>query len=135
MTDKVLITLDDHLRSIPVEVRPIVEAALEMVRSEAEDAEEVVYQTGPPRSASFMWKLVHYRLGGEDVLGIGTFPKHSTIYFYRGTELRDDSRMLAGRGKGMPSVGLHTPEDAGTGALRRLVRQAFELTRTGAPAS
>jgi hypothetical protein len=46
-----------------------------------------------------MWKLVHYRLAGAYVVGIGTFPKHSSLFFYRGRELRDSCGLLRGGGR------------------------------------
>ncbi len=128
------IGIDHHLESIPPAVRPIVEAALATVRSVAPDAEEVVYQSRAPRGRSAMWKLVHYRVNGAYVAGIGTFSRHSTLFFYRGRELRDPGRLLQGGGRDSRFVALRTPADAQTPAVERLVREAFDLARSPEPA-
>ena len=127
------ITIDDHLGSVPSGVRPLVESALKVVRAAAPDAEEIVYQSRPPHSASTMWKLVHYRVGGGYVVGIGTFAKHSSLFFYRGRELEDGSGLLQGGGKDARFVTLRTPADAESPAVERLVRRAFELARATPP--
>lgn len=121
-----LIAIEDHVEHIPAAVRPIVESALAVVRSLAPTAEEVVYQTHQPRGNA-MWKLVHYRAGGDYVVGIGTFSGHSALFFYRGAELRDDDGLLQGSGKDMRFIPLRAPADAQAPAVERLVRQAFGL--------
>jgi Domain of unknown function (DU1801) len=132
MRNQDVITIDRHLENIPREVRPIVEAALQSVRSVAPDSAEVTYQSSRPRSSSAMWKLVHYRVGGAYVAGIGTFTKHSSLFFYRGRELDDPDGLLEGSGKDTRFVTLRTPADAKAAAVQLLLRQAFELARQGA---
>jgi hypothetical protein len=124
-----MLTLNDHLRNMPAATRPIVEAALEVVRSAALDAEEAVYQTKPPKKPGTMWKLVHFKVGGEYVAGIGTFRDHATLFFYRGLELHDDAGLLTGRGKQFRSVTLRTAAEAKAPELVRLTREAFDLSR------
>jgi len=68
-----VITVSEHLTRIPPAVRPIVQAARRAVKAAAPHAKEVAYQSKPPRSKSAMWKLVHYSVGDEYVVGIGTF--------------------------------------------------------------
>lgn len=74
-----------------------------------------------------MWKLVRYAVDGANVLGIGTFPTHSTIFFYRGRELDDASGLLKGSGKDSRFITLREPAEAESPAVKRLIRQAFKL--------
>src|SRR5438445_6180104 len=98
-----------------------------MVKTIAPKAEEVPYKMAEPRSSRAMWKLFRYRSGAANVVGIGTFPDHSTLYFYRGVELDDGSGLLEGGGKEMRSITLRAPADAEQPAVKRMVRRAFEL--------
>lgn len=122
--------MDQHVASIPAEVRGTVEAARRMVRSLAPHAAEIPYSSKRPHNPSTMWKLARYAVNGENVVGIGTFAKHSTLYFYRGRELDDPSGMLEGRGKEMRSVTLREPADVEQAVIKQLVRKAFQLART-----
>ena len=74
-----------------------------------------------------MWKLYRYAVEGSNVVGIGTFPEHANIYFYRGVELDDGSGLLKGGGKEMRSIALHTPADAERADVKAMVRRAFGL--------
>jgi hypothetical protein len=121
------VRLSDHLQKIPPQVRPTVRAAIKTVKDIAPKADEVTYNSQAPRSSSAMWKLVRYAVGGANVLGIGTFASHSTIFFYRGRELDDGSGLLQGSGKDSRFVTLRSPADAEQPAVKRLVRKAFEL--------
>ena len=102
-------------------------AALKTVKEAAPDADEIPYRSQPPRSKSAMWKLVRYAVDGANVVGVGTFPDHSTMFFYRGRELDDGSGLLQGSGKDSRFVTLNAPADAERPAIKRLVRQAFKL--------
>jgi len=115
---------------VPAAVRPTVKAARRMVRAVAPKADEIAYNSSPPRSKSAMWKLVRYAVDGANVAGIGTFADHSSLYFYRGTQLVDRDGLLRGGGKEMRFVTLRTPADAEKPAVKRLVRQAFKLGRS-----
>ena len=118
----------NSMAQVPAATRPIVEAALRTVRELApRSASEVPYKGGPPRSPSAMWKLVRFRDGAGYVLGIGTFTRHSTIFFYRGRELDGGKGVLTGTGRETRFVTLRTPEDAESPELRSLVRRAFRL--------
>jgi hypothetical protein len=119
--------VSEHLRKVPATVRPIVQAARRTVKAVAPKATEISYRSGPPRSSTYMWKVLRYTVGGENVLGIGTFPKYSTVFFYRGRELDDGSGLLEGGGKDSRFIRLRTPADAERPALKRLVQKAFEL--------
>jgi hypothetical protein len=121
------VRLSDHLQKIPAQVRPTVRAAIKTVKDIAPKADEVTYNSQAPRSSSAMWKLVRYAVGGANVLGIGTFASHSTIFFYRGRELDDGSGLLQGSGKDSRFVTLRSPADAEQPAVKRLVRNAFKL--------
>jgi hypothetical protein len=116
------------LDDLPAAARPIVAAALKTVRDLApRSAIEVPYKSKQPKSASAMWKLV--RFGGDDgyVLGVGTFARHSTIFFYRGRELEDPKGLLQGSGKDTRFVTLRSAADAEQAAVKSLVRKAFRL--------
>lgn len=122
-------TLSARLRELPPAVRPTVRAAIEAVRRSAPDAEEVPYQMDAPRSERTMWKIARYSLGGANVVGVGTFPKHSTIFFYRGRELDGGVGLLQGSGKDTRFVTIRSPEDVARPAVRRLIDSAFRLAR------
>ena len=124
-TDKIPVA--DHLKKIPPTVRPIVEAARRTVKAVAPRADEISYRSQPPRSSSYMWKIVRYAVGGENVVGIGTFPRHSTLFFYRGRELDDGSGLLEGSGKDSRFIPLRAPADAERPDVKRMVRKAFRL--------
>ena len=108
-------------------MRPNVKAAIAAVKRVAPDAEEVAYNMEAPRSERTMWKLVRYRVGGEYVVGIGTFPRHSTIFFYRGRELDDGSGLLQGSGKDTRFVTLRSPADVERPEVQKLLKKAFRL--------
>ena len=128
-TDK--ISVSDQLKKVPPAVRPIVRAVRRTILAAAPEAEEISYQSQPPRASSYMWKIARYAVGGANVLGIGTFPKYSTIFFYRGRELDDGSGLLEGGGKDARFIRLHTSTDAERADVKRLVRQAFKLGGLG----
>jgi hypothetical protein len=122
------VSLDEQLRNIPAGVRPTVQAARRMVKAIAPGADEIPYQGGRPRSRTFMWKLARYASGGSNVVGIGTFPDHSNLFFYRGRELDDGSGLLVGRGKEMRSITLRTPADVEKPGVKKMLRKAFQLS-------
>ena len=127
------VSLAEQLKKIPSNVRPTVKAALKAVNEAAPDADEITYRSQPPRSKSAMWKIVRYAVDGVNVVGVGTFTDHSTMFFYRGRDLDDGSGLLQGSGKGSRFVTLNAPADVERPAIKRLVRQAFKLARTGRP--
>ena len=77
-----------------------------------------------------MWKIARYAVDGANVVGIGTFPRHATLWFYRGRELEDTSQLLEGGGKDARFITLHSPADAERPAVKRMVREAFRLGGT-----
>ena len=121
------ISVSDHIKKIPPAVRPIVEAARRTVKAVAPTADEISYQSQPPRSSSYMWKIVRYAVDGENVVGIGTFPRHSTLFFYRGRELDDGSGLLEGSEKDSRFITLRAPADVQRPAVKQLLRKAFKL--------
>src|SRR5216684_81114 len=121
------IPLSEQLKNVPTKVRPTVKAAIKTVKQAAPKADEITYRSGPPRSSTAMWKLVRYSVGGANVLGVGTFTNHSTLFFYRGRELEDKSGLLQGTGKASRYVTLRGPADAEKPAVKRLIRKAFKL--------
>jgi hypothetical protein len=106
---------------------PTVEAARRMVKAVAPKAQEIAYDMAQPRSSRTMWKLYRYQIDGANVVGIGTFPDHSNLYFYRGVELDDGSGLLKGGGKEMRSITLDTPADAERADVKAMVRKAVRL--------
>ena len=118
-----------HLRKVPPAVRPTVLAARRTVRAAAPKAKEVAYQSKPPKSSRAMWKLARYAVDDAYVVAIGTFPKHATLFFSRGSELDDGSGLLQGSGKDLRFITLSTPADAARPAVKRIVRKAFALER------
>jgi len=121
------IAVSDHIKKVPPTVRPIVQAARRMVKAVAPKADEISYQSQPPRSSTYMWKIVRYAVDGTNVVGIGTFARHSTLFFYRGRELDDGSGLLEGSGKDSRFITLKAPADAERPAVKRLLREAFKL--------
>jgi hypothetical protein len=77
-----------------------------------------------------MWKLVRYVVDGETVVTIGTFTRHSSIFFARGTELEDEDGVLEGGGKVLRYITLRTPADAKRREVKDLIRKAFALVAT-----
>jgi hypothetical protein len=118
---------DQQVKEVPPAVRPIVEAAIEVIRQVAPGAEEISYNSSQPRSKSMVWKLVRFASGGENVVGVGTLTGHSMVFFYRGREMDDGSGLLQGGGKDMRFVRLDSPIDARRPEVKRLVRKAFQL--------
>jgi len=123
------IAVSEHIKKVPSTVRPIVQAARRAVKAVAPKADEISYQSQPPRSTTYMWKIVRYAVDGQNVVGIGTFPRHSTLFFYRGRELDDGSGLLEGSGKDSRFVTLKAASDAEHPAVKRLLREAFKLGR------
>jgi hypothetical protein len=121
------VSLFDQLNKIPAATRPTVQAAIRMVKAVAPKAEEIAYRSQPPRSKSAMWKLARYAVDGSNVVGVGTFADHSTLFFYRGRELDDGSGLLQGSGKDSRFITLRSPADVERPAVKRLVRNAFRI--------
>jgi Domain of unknown function (DU1801) len=130
MAARTEIPISEHLAKIPATVRPSVRAARQMVKAVAPDAVEISYRSQPPRSSRAMWKIARYSMAGANVVGIGTFPRHATLWFYRGRELDDGRGLLEGGGKDARFITLHSPADAERPAVKRLVREAFRLGGT-----
>jgi hypothetical protein len=110
-----------------VSTKPTIDAARRVVKSVAPKAEEIPYRMAEPKSSRTMWKLYRYAVGGENVVGIGTFADHANLFFYRGVDLDDGSGLLQGGGKEMRSITLRTPADAERPAVKTLVKKAFRL--------
>ena len=125
------ISLSQQLKNVPAAVRPTVKAAIKTVKEIAPKADEIAYRSQPPRSKSAMWKLVRYAVDGTNVVGIGTFTNHSALFFYRGRELDDQSGLLKGSGKDTRFITLSSASDAERPAVKRLVKQAFKIARSG----
>jgi len=121
------VSLSEQLKKIPPRTRPTVKAAIATVKQVAPKAQEIAYRSQAPRSKSAMWKIVRYAAGGANVVGVGTFTDHATLWFYRGRELDDGSGLLQGSGKDSRFLTLRGPADAARPAVKGLVRKAFQL--------
>jgi hypothetical protein len=121
------LSLPEQLKRIPPATRPTVKAAIRTVKDLAPNADEIAYRSRQPRSKSAMWKIVRYAVGGTNVVGVGTFSNHATLFFYRGRELDDGSGLLQGSGKDSRFITLRAPADAERQTVKRLVRKAFKL--------
>jgi hypothetical protein len=93
------------------------------------NAKEIAYQSKPPLGESGDVELVRYAFDDANVVAIGTFPKHATLFFYRGSELDDGGGLLQGSGKDLRFIILNAPADAERAAVKRVVRRAFALER------
>lgn len=122
--------LSGQLEMVSPSVRPMIEGAIRTVKEIAPDAEEIAYRGGPPSSSRAMWKLVRYSVAGANIVGIGAFSNHATLWFYRGRELDDGTGLLQGGGKESRFVTLRAPGDSRRAAVKRLVREAFERGRS-----
>src|SRR5256885_13269519 len=121
------VTMSEHMKQAPAATRPILTAARRLIQSAGPKADEIPYQSKPPKSASAMWKLARYAVDGGNVVGLGTFSRHSTIYFYRGRELAGATDLLQGSGKDMRFITLRSPAAVEPPAVEKLVRAAFRL--------
>jgi hypothetical protein len=110
-----------------VSTKATVEAARRVVKSIAPKAEEIPYRMAEPKSSRTMWKLYRYAVDGENVAGIGTFPDHANLYFYRGVDLDNGSGLLQGGGKEMRSITLRSPAEVERPAVKAMVKKAFRL--------
>ena len=122
-------SLSEQIRTIPAATRPMVQAAIKTVKEAApKAADEITYRMQqPPAGSRMMWKIVRYAVGGENVVGVGTFTNHASLFFYRGRELDDGSGLLQGSGKDSRFITLRSPSDAEQQVVKRLVRKAFKL--------
>jgi hypothetical protein len=122
------ISLSEQIRKIPQATRPMVEAAIKTVREAAPKADEIAYRMRRPASGSrMMWKIVRYAVDGENVVGVGTFARHATMFFYHGRDLDDGSGLLQGSGKESRYVTLRSAADAEQPVVKKLIRDAFRL--------
>ncbi|HYS99024.1 MAG TPA: DUF1801 domain-containing protein [Candidatus Dormibacteraeota bacterium] len=126
-TAQVTPSVSAQVNKVPARVRPIVRAAIRAVKDAAPNAKEIPYAMEQPRSSRMMWKLARYAIGGANVVGVGTFGDHSTLFFYRGRELDDGSGLLQGSGKDSRFVTLRSASDAERPEVRRLIRNAFKV--------
>ena len=121
------ITFSEQLRKLTPSVRSIVQAARRTIRAAAPGATETTSQSQPPRSKTYMWKMVRYKVDSRDVVGIGAFTGHASLVFYRGRELDDGTGLLQGGGKDARFITLRAPADAEQPAVARMLRKAFKL--------
>jgi hypothetical protein len=121
------ISLSEQLKKLPPGVRSTVQAARRTVKAVAPNATEITSQSAPPRSKTYMWKLVRYKVDAREVVGIGAFTGHASLVLYRGRELDDGTGLLQGGGKDARFITLRTPADAEQPAVARMLRKAFKV--------
>ena len=121
-------SLAEQVRKIPQATRAMVKAAIKTIKEAAPKAEEITYRMEqPPAGSRMMWKIVRYAVDGENVVGVGTFSQHATLFFYRGRDLDDGSGLLQGSGKESRYFTLRSAADAEQPAVKKLVRKAFKI--------
>jgi hypothetical protein len=121
-------TVSELLKKVKPAVRPTVQAARRTVKAAAPKATEIAYRSRPPRSPSSMFKVIRFTIDDAQVVGVGAFAKHASLFFRRGSELDDDSGLLEGNGKSR-YITLRRPADATRPAVKRLVRKAVALEK------
>jgi hypothetical protein len=120
--------LEENVSRVPKATRATVEAAIKAVTDVAPKAKEITYRNqGPPTDTGMMWKVVRYAVDGENVVGIGTFANHASMFFYRGRELDKGTGLLQGSGKDTRFITLRSPADVEQPVVKRLLRKAFKL--------
>jgi hypothetical protein len=115
------------MAQIPPKVKPVVEAARRAIKSAGPAGREIDYAMKRPQSSRMMWKLYRYADASGNVCGIGVFPDHANLFFYRGRDLDDGSGLLQGSGREMRSITLRSATEVTRPAVRNLLRKAFEL--------
>ena len=119
--------MSEMTQGLPAATQPVIQAARKAVKVVAPQSKEIPYRSEAPRSSRAMWKLYRYADDRGNVCGIGTFPDHANLYFYRGVELDDGSGLLQGGGKEMRSITLRAPADVERPPVKRVLRKAFSL--------
>ena len=121
--------LTENIRQVPPATRPTVEAVIRLVNEIAPNAEEVTYrnQRPPVAGSRMMWKIVRYAVDGENVVGVGTFTDHASLFFYRGRELDEGRGLLEGSDKDTRFMTLRSLADAEQPVVKQLLRKAFKL--------
>ena len=59
--------------------------------------------------------------------------EHVTLAFMRGAVLSDPEKLLEGKGKGVRSIRLRTPEDVKRPGVKKLIEQAVKLNKKDPP--
>lgn len=72
-------------------------------------------------------------VGNDLVVLVGAFDRHASVEFWRGTTLRDPTRLLEGTGKNLRHVKMRTLADSTAPAFVALVREAVQLDRSMPP--
>jgi hypothetical protein len=123
--------LTENISQVPRAMRATVEAAIKTIMEIAPKAEEITYrnQRSPVAGSRMMWKIVRYAVDGENVVGVGTFTDHASLFFYRGRELDEGRGLLEGSGKDTRFMTLRSLGDAEQPVVKQLLRKAFKLPR------
>ena len=113
-----VVPVAEYVRKVPAALRPTMNAGRRTIKATApKGTKETAYRVWP----------IRYSFAGEEVCGIGNYPRWVSVYFFRGAEMDDPDGVLEGSGKGMRHVKLREPKDANRPALKRLIRQAFKM--------
>ena len=112
------IPVAEYARKVPADLRPTLQAARKTIKALApKGTKELAWRTWP----------IRYSVADTYVVGVGNYPRWISIYFFRGAELADPDRVLEGSGKGMRHIKLRGTKDAQGPALKKLIRQAFNV--------
>ena len=94
---------------------------------------EVVKEGAPHSAVAIKWAQPVWEWNGP-MIWMKAYPKHVNIGFWRGTEMDDPKKVLAGDGERMRHIKITTVDEIPADALRELVRQAVKLnTAKGNP--
>ena len=109
--------VDEFIESLETPVQDIVS-----------ELRTLVFEAYPEMDEGFKWDKPSYAKEGL-VCYMQTAKGHVNFGFYRGAELRDESKLLAGDGKKMRDIRLNRTDDIPTDALKLLIWDAVELNR------
>lgn len=88
----------------------------------------LVFEAYPEMEEGFKWSKPSYAKEGL-VCYMQTAKTHVNFGFYRGADLRDESKLLEGDGNKMRHVRLHRTDEIRPDELKLLIWDAVELNR------
>ncbi len=115
--------VEEFLSSLSQDVREIARALRGRIRELVPDAVERRHGG---------WKIVGYSWDGSmksSICAIAPHLERVNLQFFRGTDLKDPSGLLAGTGKSGRHVTLREASDVERPEVAELIRQAAELAR------
>ncbi len=105
----------------------------EATRDLCAELRDLMLEWVPDLSEAIKWNMLAL-MGEKQVVLLGGFKRHVTLFFNRGAELDDPSGIfLAGDGVQMRSIQVKSMDDVNRPALRSLLRAAVALDAAGPP--